>query len=213
MPIGAGVHDWSAGLGVNMMDPTQIIRKLRKRHLLMSILRAVAMMSCFGLTLLLIYMVLFILTVGAVAFWIAFSIAGGLFVLGLLSKKKPQSYHQSSLYPDIDTSTAGGALARGAVNDITAPAYAFTQIIYSTAWQLRKALSHFRSWRLVRDVDPQELGELMSELKFASGQRRYHRASAVSTCPRFLARVVELEIVLLQQEDGEILVGLNRDYD
>jgi len=179
----------------------------------MFILRVVGLVCCFALTAWFVYAPLFQLTANANMFWVSIAAASVLLLLGLLSKKKPHAYDESSFYPDIDPSTAGGRAAGRDVHGFTFTVYLFSHIIYSTAWQLRKAIAHFGSWRLVQSIDSAELGALMSELRFGPGHRRFHKVSTVSTSPELLAHTVALEIVLQQQEDGEILVGLNSDYD
>ncbi|MDP6635984.1 MAG: hypothetical protein QGG42_13885 [Phycisphaerae bacterium] len=200
------------------MKPEDIVQRVWRYHLLMFVLHAVGLVVCFALTVWPIYGMLFALTANTDMFWISVGVAAVLLVLGLLSKQESSSYHKSSFCPDVDatsgnpTSASGFMLGRQ-IHRITGPAYIFSQIVYSTAMRLREAIAHFRSWRLTQDIDPRELGDLMSQLRFDPGQRRYHKASTISTCPKLLARAVALEIVLQQQENGEILVGLNSDYD
>jgi hypothetical protein len=179
---------------------------------MMFVLRTVALVCCFCLTAGPIFVVLFAWTANPGMFWVAIAAAAVLLLLGLLSGRKPHSYSESSLHPGSDVNTGSFAM-RLRINRITGSVYIFTQIIYSAARQLRKAIAHFGSWRCARGLDPAGLGALMSELRFAPGQRRFRQVSSVSTSPELLARAVALKIVFQQQEDGEILVGLNRDYD
>jgi len=179
---------------------------------MMFVLRVVGLVCCFVLTAWPIFAVLFAWTANPDMFWIAIAAATVLLLLGLLSKRKPHPYIESSLYPGSDVNTGSFAM-RLQINSITGWVYVFSQIVYSAARQLRKAIAHFSNWRCALGLAPAELGALMSELQFTPGQRRFRRVSTLSTSPELLARAVALKIVFQQQEDGEVLVGLNRDYD
>jgi hypothetical protein len=146
--------------------------------------------------------------IGAIGVVVAFGL------IGYFSHPKSRDDDGSIIDCPWDIDTIGAYVANREILKVTGPAYIINEVVMAGSSCLRKIMHSFRMIKLVRGFNESEHGSIVRKLKaFANADNRFNKVTDVSSDFVAIKPLILSEVIWVKKQNGQVLIGLNRDYD